>query len=650
MGELDIANLLGSATAALPWFNREGSGQGWGYSVLGGSKARRPNTNVNNVPKVPVSWDNTLQARSRGDFAVPTLFNGNFDASFEPPAATLNPLNSSLQRNQAPIFGSTAVAGWSFRNNTGLTWEDGAASTQSLVDWKDIPTFAAPGGYLSKLGIDSTAADYQPNYAIELNGGDSITHNRFLVPDWGALRFDLHVPDPAIDDNTGYPSVPVLGTGTVKVYINDTELKTSAYQGVFPSIRSQNKLTFDYPAVDLRKFDSTLLSGINPAQFEAQSNKIDFATEGFQTFQVDIPNYLRGQVATLRFEVEFEASKTVYLDNVFFKSEHLLFGNPQSLIADPSDPSNNFHQEARKSQDTPPPNSGLPGNSPEILNPSQEPNTFRNNYLIERPQYSLSYNDELKTLNWVSYKLNKSWLGAPQSVTPKTYPRDPRLPFLTNNIIDDGDIKNTSSYSKGHMTTRSHRDRTKQDYFSTFLSSDILPQPLNKPNNTDRWTELEKYLRVQADLGKEVYIVSGRDGKAPDTVNGGDLWLPSNTNQRLSVPNSVWKVVLILDRPGMGIADVNQNTLAFGIHLPNTLVLDPITNQLIGRDPDKFWERDFPTLIDGVQYGLFNIDEIESRTGYNFFSNIPEDIQNIIESRDVGSQTSPAVDTIRAKI
>jgi len=27
-----------------------------------------------------------------------------------------------------------------------------------------------------------------------LNSGDSITHNRFVVLEWGSLRFDLHVP------------------------------------------------------------------------------------------------------------------------------------------------------------------------------------------------------------------------------------------------------------------------------------------------------------------------------------------------------------------------------------------------------------------------------------------------------------------------
>ena len=54
---------------------RESYSKGWYYSVLGGGKPARDYTTGT---RVPISWDNTLQARSRGDFAVPTLFNGNF--------------------------------------------------------------------------------------------------------------------------------------------------------------------------------------------------------------------------------------------------------------------------------------------------------------------------------------------------------------------------------------------------------------------------------------------------------------------------------------------------------------------------------------------------------------------------------------------
>ncbi|MEG3840583.1 YncE family protein [Microcoleus sp. herbarium14] len=65
----------GSADA--PW---EGIGTGWFYSINGGGERFRPETQ----PRVPLSFDNTYSARMRGDAAVPTLFNGNFDAVTDP--------------------------------------------------------------------------------------------------------------------------------------------------------------------------------------------------------------------------------------------------------------------------------------------------------------------------------------------------------------------------------------------------------------------------------------------------------------------------------------------------------------------------------------------------------------------------------------
>ena len=34
------------------------------------------------------------------------------------------------------------------------------------------------------------------------------------------------------------------------------------------------------------------------------------------------------------------------------------------------------------------------------------------NYLMLKPQYVLSYNNKTHTANWVSWQLNKSWIGA----------------------------------------------------------------------------------------------------------------------------------------------------------------------------------------------------------------------------------------------
>lgn len=69
-----------------PWYSGSGSaegvGTGWFYSVLGGGKDKHPKLLVD---RVPVSFDNTLESRMRGDYAVSTLFNGNFDAVFQTP-------------------------------------------------------------------------------------------------------------------------------------------------------------------------------------------------------------------------------------------------------------------------------------------------------------------------------------------------------------------------------------------------------------------------------------------------------------------------------------------------------------------------------------------------------------------------------------
>ncbi|MDM9385690.1 PKD domain-containing protein [Chlorogloeopsis sp. ULAP01] len=576
LGERSLEQLLdpqANNVLLTPWYyssenqgSTEGIATGWFYSVLGGGKDQRPTMDVSK--RVTVSTDNTSKAKMRGDYAVPTVFNGNFDAIFS-------------RMTDQPI------PGWSLNNGANYT------SLQSgLKKW-------------SEIGLGNS-----DNFALQLGANESITHNSFVVPDWGVLRFDLHVPvpDPATDSQGNI----LPQSSVVRVFLDDYELRSSAYQGLSQKERQSNgnpNVSADeYPAVDLREFNpnSATSAGFNPKLAEAQSNRIGFAKQGFQTFQVDIPNEFRGKVKTLKFEVN--GGKTVYLDNVFFKSQHLLFGNP-ALNG----------QEARKDIDTP------EFSDPYFIRNDQEPSsTFRTNYLIEKPQYSLSYNDDTRTLNWVSYQLNKSWLGA-ETKRPD-FQSDPRLPFGTQKGPASQDINSANSkYDKGHMTAAADRSRNKQDYYSTFLMTNVLPQPLEQATGKSQWTKLEEYLRDKLvnKHDKELYIVEGRDGQAID-ASGNPLLL----NNKISVPESVWKVVLVLDHPGQGIYDVTKDTLAFGIYLPN--ILDANRK---GQDPDDHWEQNF--TLNGKTFGLFNVRQLENITGYNFLSNIPTDIQQAIENRSV---------------
>jgi DNA/RNA endonuclease G (NUC1) len=497
----------------------------------------------------------------RGDATIPTLFNGNFEADNEP---------NDFQRKQI----SRAIPGWSFHN--------GGDANLDLVNYLE--------------DVKAIKGESEPDYALKLdNNLESVTHNRFVVPDWGALRFDLHVDNP--------DAASASQNSAVRVYLNGQELQSSAFQGLSTLERqangNPNASDTEYPAVDLREFNPNVSAvNFNPKVAEGQSNRIGFAKQGFQTFQVDIPNEFRGKVATLKFEVD--GQKTVYLDNVFFKSQHLLLGNP-ALNG----------KEARKDLDTPEFFTGYDPGEDIGSNPASN---FSNNYLIEKPQYSLSYNDYLRTPNWVSYQLNSSWLGA-ENNRPTSFPEDPKLPF--DNRAQDNDFT-SNDYIRGHMARAADRSRNRQDYVATFLTSNVIPQ---RKNTNIRWGGLEGYLtNLTNNQNKEIYIVDGRNGQAVDNNN-----VPLRLNNKVSVPESIWKVALILE-PGQGIADVTKDTLAFALYLPNTISYS--------ESSIDDWKDNF--TFDGKGFGLFNIRTLEEKTGYNFLSTIPTEIQDAIETRNVG--------------
>lgn len=82
-----------------------------------------------------------------------------------------------------PLLYTNTVPGWS--NHFNDEAEDAKdLTTDKLVEWSKIDSLDT---YRDRVGYDLK----QPNYALELNGGDKITHNNFVVPDWGNLRFDL---------------------------------------------------------------------------------------------------------------------------------------------------------------------------------------------------------------------------------------------------------------------------------------------------------------------------------------------------------------------------------------------------------------------------------------------------------------------------
>ena len=206
--------------------------------------------------------------------------------------------------------------------------------------------------------------------------------------------------------------------------------------------------------------------------------------------------------------------------------------------------------------------------------------------MLERPQYALSYNCQTGTANWVSWQLDRSWLGSVDR--SDDFRPDSDLPNGCY-AVRPNDYRGTG-YDRGHLTPSGDRTSNQIDNSATFVMSNMIPQA--PANNREVWRELEEYSRELISQGKELYIVAGGEGK--DKAIADD---------KVIVPKYTWKVILVLDNGNV------ENTIA--VRIPN--------NDTVAR-------------TDWTDY-IVSVDEIERKTGNNFFSAVPKSIQNKIESQ-----------------
>ena len=218
-----------------------------------------------------------------------------------------------------------------------------------------------------------------------------------------------------------------------------------------------------------------------------------------------------------------------------------------------------------------------------------------NNYLMQKPQYSLSYNRSRATANWVAWRLDSSWIGT----TPRQDDFRPDLSLPNGWFQVQSSDYNGSGYDRGHMTPSGDRTRSIPDNSATFFMTNIVPQLA--ANNQGPWEEFESYCRTLAQAGNEIYIVSGVVGNL-GTIAGG----------RVVVPQYTWKVALVLPNGANDLQRINKGTRTIAIVVPNFPPLDI----------NAPW-RNFRTSVDSV----------EALTGYNFFSNVPKNTQELIERR-----------------
>jgi DNA/RNA endonuclease G (NUC1) len=230
-----------------------------------------------------------------------------------------------------------------------------------------------------------------------------------------------------------------------------------------------------------------------------------------------------------------------------------------------------------------------------------------NNYLMEKPEFALSYNRDHGGPNWVSWHLADEWVGTLTRVD--TFRADPQVPPTWYRV--QGTDFSGSGFDRGHMVPNADRDKETSTPINqaTFLMSNMIAQ--SPDNNQGPWADFENYLRTLLPTN-ELYIVAGPSGAGGTGSNGSATTIAGG---HVLVPSSTWKVVLVIPKGENDVTRVTAASRTIAIEIPNVQGIR--TNQ---------WE----------QY-ITTVDAVEDLTGYDFFGNVPDAIENSIEAGTNGT-------------
>ena len=230
------------------------------------------------------------------------------------------------------------------------------------------------------------------------------------------------------------------------------------------------------------------------------------------------------------------------------------------------------------------------------------------NYLLSKPQYTLSYHRDRGIPNWVSWHLSTDWRGS--AARQDDFRPDATLPSGWYQV--QATSYTGSGFDRGHNCPSADRTSTVADNSATFLMTNMMPQAPR--NNQQTWANLEDYTRTFLTSGNEVYVICGSYGRGGTGTNG---YAATLDNGRVTVPARCWKVVVILPTGTDDAARVTAGTRVIAIDTPN--------------------DNGLSTTWDTYRT---SVDAIETATGLDVLSAVPTAVQQVVEARVDNGPTS----------
>ena len=168
------------------------------------------------------------------------------------------------------------------------------------------------------------------------------------------------------------------------------------------------------------------------------------------------------------------------------------------------------------------------------------------------------------------------------------------------------------------MVPSSHRTLTETQNDDVFAMTNMVPQIAE--NNNTVWEGLESLEVTWAEAGKELYIICGPyydDSKASSYLTSS-----KTSTKDIRIPDSTWRVEIVLDSTASSdLARITKDTTVIAINVPNTSTCYSDASSH-GYSAKNSW-----------QYYITTVDEIEELTGFDFFANLPDEIEAALEAK-----------------
>lgn len=203
--------------------------------------------------------------------------------------------------------------------------------------------------------------------------------------------------------------------------------------------------------------------------------------------------------------------------------------------------------------------------------------------IITHTAYTLNYSEQHEQATWVAYTLKSSHTSGTVGRTDDFRP-DYQVKTGSATLAE----YKGSGYDRGHLAPAADFKWSSTAMSESFYMSNMSPQ---KPGfNRGIWKKLEESVRNWADDNGEIYVVTG------PILIGHFSTIGYNG---VSIPNYYYKVILDYQEPEIK---------GIGFILPNE------------------------KLNSSLQSYAVTIDEVERRTGINFYHSLPDEMENQIES------------------